>query len=203
MAPPDAIVVLSSGIKQVGSRWASTDLTEEDNKQGAPGGLLRVFVTAILSNQYPSARVVATGGKGFDVPKDAPENRPLLCEILERELIEAGVPKERIELEEVSNNTYQQLQQLELLTRDREWTTVMIVSSRWHLPRIEAMLEIKFSKLKKLVQLVSAEEVLIENDPARWETTIADAYASEWLAGRIEKENQGIAQLKNGTYQFI
>lgn len=203
MKVPDAIVVLAGGIKQdVSGRWASTDLTEEDDKQGAPGASLRISATMVLSNRYPLARVIASGGKGYDVPENTSEDRPLLCEILERELIVAGVPKKRIELEGTSNTTYQQLQQLKLLIQKREWNDVALVSSRWHLPRIEAMFEMKFPELRTRVDLISAEEILIDTDSAKWELAIAGAYNSSFMRERMKKEDKGILQIKSGTYQF-
>lgn len=203
MQNPDAIVVLAGGVKEDASgRWVSTDLTEYDDTQGAPGASLRVAATAILSNRYPAVRVIASGGKGYDVPKNARTDRPLLCEIVKGELITAGVPEEHIELEGASNTTYQQLQQLETLMQKREGDNVAIVSSRWHLPRIETMLEMKFPKLRTSVHLVSAEDLLIKSDRTRWHTVIDKAYKSAFMLERIAKENKGILQIRNGTYHF-
>lgn len=200
---PDAIIVLSGGVKQdVSLRWVSTDLTAEDDKLGAPGGKLRVRAAAVLGNQYPSAIVVASGGKGFDVPEGTPEDRPLESEILRDELIENGVPVERIVLEQNSNTTYQQLQELEKLIAEKHWEHTALITNRYHLPRLRAMIETKFPHLLQSFQLLSAEEILIEADPERWETVIAEAYASPFMANRMAKEEQGIAQIKNGTYQF-
>lgn len=198
----DAIVVLSGGIKQTAGRWRSTDLTEEDDTLGAPGGALRVVAAAILSNRYPQARVIATGGKGYDVPQDAPEDRPLLCEILRNELLDVGVPEDRLDVESASNTTYDQLQQIEIMQRERGWNTVAIISNRWHLPRIETMVATKFPNLIQHVHLVAAEDILIADNHTKWQSYLTKAYASEWLARRIQKEEQGITQIKDSTYQY-
>ncbi|MDO8553026.1 MAG: YdcF family protein [bacterium] len=200
---PDAIAILSSGIKQNPSgHWASTDLTQEDDVLGAPGGTLRVRAVAILADKYPRAVIVAMGGKGFDVPRNYPENRPLLCEILQDELLDAGVPAERIVLERESNNTYQQLVALTALIRNRGWTRVAVMTNRWHIPRTRTILKSKFPELKSTLTIVSAEEVLIANNSDEWESGIVQAYASEWLAQRIDREEQGIRQIMEGTYNF-
>lgn len=200
---PDAIVILAAGIKQntIG-RWASTDLTEADNKLGAPGGILRVRAAAVLSNRYPSAAVIASGGKGFDVPKDAPDHRPLLCEILRDELLDAGVPPGRIVLEKQSNTTYQQLSALAALVGEHGWTYVAVVTNCWHLQRVYAIIRSKLHGLADSVEVVSAEEVLIAHNKEEWESSIAQAYASGWLARRIESEDNGVRQIKEGTYEF-
>lgn len=203
MKTSNAIVVLAGGIKQdTSGHWESTSLTAGDSAQSAPGGKLRVLAGAVLAGQYPEAIVIASGGKGYDVPNDAPKDRPFLAEILRDELVESGVPKSRIVLETNSHTTYQQLQQLELLVQQQALHKVVIVSSRWHLPRIETMLAMKFSELRTSVELVSAEEILLEADPMRWGAVIAGAYSSAFMTERIVKEDRGIAQIKNGTYDF-
>lgn len=203
METPDAIVVLAGGIKQDAfGRWVSTDLTAADDAFGAPGAKLRVIAAAKLAIKYPNAAVVASGGKGFDVPKDAPENRPLLAEILRDELIECGVPAAHIVLETSSNSTYQQLQELERFITKQDWHAITIVTNRYHLPRVQTVVDVKFSKLVGVIELVSAEDILIEADPARWEDAIEEAYGSTLMAERVEREKKGVVQIKDGTYQF-
>ena len=203
MKSPDAIVVLAGGIKQDASgQWVSTDLTAADDKLGAPGGKLRVLAAAVYATAHPVVAVIASGGKGFDVPKDVPENRPPLCEIVQGELIAAGIPEARIEGECESNTTFQQLQQIELLRRNHGWRNIAIISNRWHLPRIDAMLGVEFSTIHTCVQLISAEEVLIETDPVHWKAVIQEAYRSDYMKERIAREENGIAHIKDGTYQL-
>lgn len=203
MESPDAIVVLAGGIKQDASgRWVSTDLTAADDTLGAPGGKLRVLAATVLATAHPAVAVIASGGKGFDVPEDAPENRPPLCEILQSELIATGIPEARIEGECESNTTYQQLQQIELLRQNHGWRNIAIVSNRWHLPRIDAMLGVAFPTLRTCVQLTSAEEVLIETNPVHWKAVIQEAYRNDYMKARIAREENGIAHIKDGTYQF-
>jgi len=200
---PDAIIVLAASIKQNAfGQWVSTDLTDADNKIGAPGGKLRILATAILAKQYPTAIVVTSGGKGSDTPKNISRVCPLLAEILRDELIEYSVSGNRIVLEKNSNSTYQQLQKLKTLIVENGWQNVLVVTNRYHLARVRAMTESKFPKLVDLTELISAEDVLLKTDPAYWEPVLLNAYASAFMSERIAKEEQGILQIKNGTYQF-
>lgn len=203
MKEPDAIVVLAGAIwKDQAGHWVSTGLTEEENAFGAPGGALRVAAAAELARQHESAMVVASGGRGYDVPKDAPEDKPLLAYVLKRELSESGVSDSRIISEEHSNSTYQQLQEIEKLIMQKNWQSVMLITNRYHVERLTAMIEKKFPEILNVVQAVSAEEVLIGAHPEQWKSDIENAYAGSWMAERITREKQGVAQIQNGTYHF-
>jgi len=197
MSAPDAIAVLSASVVLDSGRWRSTRLSSEDNLAGAPGGELRVRATALLGMRYPNALIVATGARGYDVVGQ--EDRPLLCDILQAELVAAGIALSRVVREDSSNTTYQQLVELHKLAQARGWQSVYIVSSRWHLPRIRAMLEAKLPAFAP--ELCAAEDILVEADPNQ-KGEIDAAYASEWLRERIAKEEQGIAHIQSGTYRF-
>jgi uncharacterized SAM-binding protein YcdF (DUF218 family) len=201
---PDAIMVLAGGIKQDATgRWVNTDLTAEDNKLGAPGAKLRVLAAALLAARYPEAVIVTGGGKGYDVPAGTTEQRPILAEILRDELTECGVPIDRIVLEQNSNSTYQEFQELTTLIAKRGWRNIRTLTNRYHLNRVRAMIEAEFPELSNRLQLFSAEDILLEADPARWQAEFAEAYRSAFMAERIAKEEQGTKQIKDGTYQFL
>lgn len=205
MKQVDHIVLLASGIKQdAGGRWVTTNLTQEDNAHGGPGGTLRICAAALLLGEYPHVKIITGGAKGFDVREGVPEDRPLLADILRDELLESGVFPERIILQRNSNNTYQELQELECLVGELGLKQLIILTSRWHVERLHAMIDIKFPQLRGSVSLevVVAEDVLIARDPAKWRSFIEDAYASEWMAERMRREQNGVLQIHAGTYQF-
>lgn len=205
MKTPDAVVVLAAGIKQdAKGSWVSTDLSFADDKRGAPGGKLRVLAGAALATHYSTAVIVTGGGKGYDARKNAPDNRPLLAEILCNELIARGIPKERIVLERKSNTTYQELQELEKLAFRRRWGRIVVVTSRYHLDRVRAMIEAKFTRFSQnaILEPVSAEDTLIANDRARWEALIEKEYASAYMRARRAREERSIEQIHSGVYQF-
>jgi hypothetical protein len=201
----DAIVVLPAGIKQAPSgRWVSTDLTEEDDLLGAPGGKLRVDATAILARLLPATKIITGGARGFDLDRNPSASRPMLAEVLRNELLEAGISEARILLEWSSNSTFQELQQLEQIIGHHGITRIAIITNRWHLARLKAMLDVKFEGLRKraAVFLVAAENILIEHDPARWRAFIRKAYQSGFIQERLRQERQGIAHIYLGQYRF-
>ena len=201
----DYIHVLAEGIKLNASGvWVSTDLTEEDNLLGSPGGKLHIYAAAVLAKRDPNMMIFTGGGKGYGVLPGTPEDRPLLAEILRDELLEAGVSLERIVLEYNSNNTYQELLELAKLVEREHPKSVGIVACRWHIPRIRAMLEVKLPELmaSTAIEFVPAEDVLIEADSNTWQTLVDDAYKSDWLAARMQMEAHGTKQIRDGTYSF-
>lgn len=200
----DHIVLLAAGIKEgLSGRWVSTDLSAEDHASSAPGGKLRIEAVAILAQKNPVAKVLTGGNTGFDVPSGPPD-RPLLADILFSELTEFGVSPERIILEHKSNTTYQSLTQLQEREKVLGLNKIAIVSNRYHLPRLEALLKIQFQQFLENVevQLVAAEDILIEHDEVRWKKFVEKSYSSEFMQQRIRMEDQGLKDLLSGKYKF-
>jgi uncharacterized SAM-binding protein YcdF (DUF218 family) len=150
---PDAIAVLAGGVKPNGDgTWSSTDLTADDDRYGAPGGKLRILAAAVLAERHPAAVVVSGGAQGFESPDTATE-RPSLAAILGRELVAAGVPHDRLVLEDRSNSTFQELRVLAELAVARRWSAIVIVTSRWHVERVRVMLRTQFAGLEAAAAL--------------------------------------------------
>ncbi len=202
----DYIHLLCGGIKQDSrGRWISTDLSGEDmTRFGAPGGKLRVLASALLATRHSQTMIFTGGGKGYGVPSGTTEARPLLAHILRDELSDAGVPLEKIILEEESNNTYQEFIELSRFTEEHPGKTFSVVTNRWHIPRTQTILEFKFPSLIEhaKVEFVAAEDVLLENDPSLWSDVIETAYASDWMKQLAEIEEKGRQQILEGTYKF-
>ena len=203
--PIKYFALLAAGIKQdVKGSWVSTDLTPADNALGSPGGKLRVYATAFLVNKHPGSFVITGGGKGYDVLSGTPENRPLLAEILLDELIEEGVSKDRIILETNSNNTFQELHEILRIVKDKEIKQLCIITNRWHVERLGAMISSKYAELRSMadVSILAAEDILLAAEPLKWEEQIREAYESDWMHERLEMESRGALQIKAGTYKF-
>lgn len=201
----DAIVLLAAGIKQdQAGRWISTEFSAADNELGAPGGKLRIHAVSILARQNPDAIIVTGGNKGFDVHGGLNVDRPIIAEILRDELLDCGIAEDRLLLDHNSNTTYQNLQELEQMDILSRFENITIVTNRYHLPRLLAIIEEKFPHWKERakVGLVAAEDVLIAHEEKRWREFIDDAYKSEWMAKRIKMETQGVMQIRSQTYKF-
>jgi len=200
-----AIILLAAGIKQNQSgKWVSTDLSEEDDKLGAPGGKLRILAAAILVKENLNTFIITGGGKGKDIAEGTSNKRPLLAEILRDELIAEGVPLNLIQLEWVSGSTYQELVEVERMTKELGVTKLTFVINRYSLPRVQLMIEDKFAHFNSqyVFDFVAAEDVLIKTFPQVWEKKIKKEYSSEYLKRRIAREQQGIEQIRKGVYEY-
>ena len=201
-----AIVIISAGIKKnKNGAWSNSDLTKQDNRLGAPGGSLRVIAAVYLYRDKPDYFLIIAGGRGYDV-KDKSSNRPDLCQITRDELKKFGLPVNKIITENKSNTTSEQLQELKKIILKLRLESVIIISNKYHLPRVKAMINkdaaLKVFMANGKIKLASAEQILLKQNSKKWCWTIKKAYESDWMKIRIKKEKQGIKDLKNNKYKF-
>ncbi|PIS05296.1 MAG: hypothetical protein COT81_01920 [Candidatus Buchananbacteria bacterium CG10_big_fil_rev_8_21_14_0_10_42_9] len=197
------IIILGGGlIEEKDGTWRTTNFDEGDNF-GVNGDRVRVVAAAYLANEYPDALLIPASGKGQYA---SISGAPTIASVIKQELIELGVPKDRIILEEDSKNTYQNLAGVIDIIKAKDISEIKIVSNLWHIPRVKAMIE-THPKLKEFYsaipyELVFAEDIAIENEPGSWQADIEQAYGSKAMEKRLELEDKGIEQIKNGTYQY-
>ena len=202
------IVVLGGAlVKDKSGEWRTTNYDEGDNF-GVSGDKLRVLAAEVLVKDLAVKEnflIVASGGRGQyrDIP-----GVPTLAGVIKNELIKLGVPADKILEENKSNNTFEQLQELKKIIKARKLQDVTIISNKYHLPRVQAMInydaELKEMSGHGLIALktIAAEDILIEHEPAVWKKIIDQAYASEGVKERIALEKKGVKQIKAGTYNF-
>lgn len=164
------------------------------------GDRLRVEAAAVLCGGHPQL-IVITGGKGKLAHL---AEAPACASVMKRELLELGIPAADI-LEELSSaDTYEQLQFVKRLFTQFLITRLRILSNRYHLPRIGAFTssdaQLHAWQANGRIQSQAAEDVLLQHDPSRWHDLIAEAYASQAMRERIEREQQGVRDIHAGTY---
>jgi len=200
------IVVLAGGLRSTLNGWRTTNFSESGDNFGICGSRLRVLAAAALYNFFSGFKIksliIASGGKGqYQRIKGA----PFLSAVLKKELIELGIPGNKILEENRSNNTYQQLEELANIVKDRNFKNVILISNKYHLPRIKVFKETDKNLRKILAPVLtikSAEEILIAANPKKWAPYIKKAYNSKFMKERITLEKRGEKQIKNGTYNF-
>ena len=199
-----AIVILGGGLKKdADGRWRTTNYDESGDNFGVSGDRLRVVAANYLYKNNQEQLIIASGGKGQ--LKNIP-GAPAVSEVLKRELIELGVPEEKIIEENNSGNTYEQLKEIKKIISEKKLKNIIILSNGWHLPRIKEMLE-QFEELKQIfdltkVEFLSAEKICLEHDKEAWQEIIEKAYKSEMLKKRIELEQKGVQDIKEGRYKI-
>ena len=201
MSDVNAVIILGGGLKKDDTgKWRTTTFDEGDNF-GIDGSRLRVLAGAHLFKDNLDQLVIASGGKGQlkDI-KDA----PCVSEVIRAELIGIGVNSENIVTETESGNTYEQLQKLKDIIQERGIEHAIIISNKYHLPRIEAMIE-QDEEFKGMmdnirIETQSAEKILIEHEP-KWEQKIESAYNSEAMRKREALEQKGVQDIKKEKYK--
>ncbi|MDP2648508.1 MAG: YdcF family protein, partial [bacterium] len=130
---PDAIIVLSGGSVpldngKAGAEGFRSSSYDDRDAFGTLGGYARVRAGAVLAKRFPEACVITTSKRG-----DEPVTH---AAIQAQELQELGVPKERIILEERSENTESQLRESFSISAKRGWKHIAVVSNEYHIPRV-------------------------------------------------------------------
>ena len=199
------VVFPASAVKDRSGIWHSTGLTEADNATGAPGGILRVEAAGALYKQNPELIFVAPGGKGTDIKNDSPD-RPLLSEMLKRELMQVGILEGAIVQERTSSTTYGILKNILPILGDNRDSRILLISNKYNMGRLKAIIEnaddIKDEYSELSLEYKSAEEVLINCEQDKWEELISEFYNAEFMTGRLAKEEEGCRQILQGTYKF-
>lgn len=197
----DTLLVLGGGLIPEGGKWRTSSFEEPNGL----GDRLRVEATAQLYRNGGSTgtkTVIVSGGRGT-----LPEGAPVVADVLRKELIELGVSPSDIVEERESRNTYEQLLAcVSLLPRGGRKHSLLI-SNRYHLPRIRAIVEyapdlkqVKHRLKNGTLVLLSAESVLAGKK--EWQVVIREAYKSEAMRERMLLEAKGVAEIQSGLYRY-
>lgn len=201
----DTIFVLGGWLVQnADGSWRTTNF-EEDDPKNAFGDRWRVDGVADLFDKQTAPVIVVSGSAG----KLAALGAPAVAEVLARELVQIGVPQDAIIQDKESGSTYEQLQALLSLIKERQWNRIIILSNAYHLDRIEAMVA-HAKPLTYLFDLLqtgnlvfkSAEEVLLSNISNKWKEVIDKARRSSRFKEIIAFEQKGVRDIKEGRYRF-
>ena len=192
-----AIAVLcGESIRNSDGTWRTARFTEGD-KFGVLGDRMRVLAANYLYQDNPQL-IIALGGKG----QRANDKTALPASIvIKKELQELGVPKKDIITEKESSSTFTSLKMLKSIIAKFNLKDVILISNKYHLPRIKAMIEVVKELHDTNITLIEAEEVVISHDQ-KMRREIKLAYKSKAMQKRILLEQQGIRDIYEGQYRF-
>jgi hypothetical protein len=87
-----------------------------------------------------------------------------------------------------------------------------ILSSEWHLPRIQTILHTEvrarmkqpadFGLVFGAYTLIGAETILVSHDSRKWLAIVSEARTSERTAFRVKMETQGIRDIMDRKYRY-
>lgn len=186
------------------SGWAEKDKKEKWISSGLLGDNFRIIAAKYLWDKNKNLFIIVSGGKGQ--LSHIADMEPL-AQIMAKELVELGIDRKIIIKESRSYNTYEQMIKLAGLIKKYKFDHISIISNKWHLPRIKALIENIVTGLKPLllnnkIKLLSAEKVLLKNDQKKWGVIIKKIYANPRTRNRIKMEKQGIKDILNGKYKI-
>lgn len=114
-----------------------------------------------------------------------------------------GLEEPEIILEDKSFSTMTNIKELLQMIVDNNWRSIKIISSDYHIPRVQALYEQALAQHPEIdvaIEFVSAEEYVKRMYPGKYDKVIDSAYRSEEALKRIENEKKGLEDIKNGTY---
>lgn len=202
------IVILGGGLVCDRGRWRPTTFFEKNDFQRL-GDNYRIFAAVELYKKFIKKNFIptlfASGEKGVSKNPD----HPIIADIYKRELEFLGIPKHSIFKDRNSGKSFEQLLYIQSFISRKRFDLLSIVSNKYHLPRVRAMIKyapnLPFLKKKlneKVLNLISAESVLLGADVGRWKKEIDSIYKSAFMIKRIRAERSGIKEIINKTYHW-
>lgn len=187
------LFILSGSLRRDEAGWHTT-MWGDVSDLPVLGDRLRVEAGALFWRNNPETQIIVSGGCGTLCVHGA----PAISSIMKRELVELGIPANAITEESESGTTFVSLRTLRRMIDDGHLTQkdIIIMSNKYHLPRIAAMTGDTPWKL------LAAEDVLLEYDPHKWSTLIEAAEQSPRMQEIKDFEARGVEMLKKGTYQL-
>jgi len=198
----EVILILGGILIKDKNKWRTTNFNDQGDNYGALGDRLRVLAGNLLFQKNQESMIIGSGGRG---QLKGTRGAPTVASVIKSELIELGVPKEKIIIEDKSGTTYEQLLFNIKNIKKIGVGKIIIISNRYHLPRIKALIKYK-PRLQEFYgqnsELAEAEKVLILHNPQKWENKLASIYESQGLKDRISLEQKGIDDIKSGKYLY-
>lgn len=198
------IVILGGGLKRgFDDVWHTTEFDDKGDLLGVTGDRLRVEAGICLFKENVDVMFIVSGGRGqYKNMRDV----PTIASVIKNELIQLGVPVDKIITEDKSGSTWQQLQELKKIFKNQTIDDLCIITNEYHVSRLRLMVynDSEFMKIVKhsKFMILSAEKILLKHDNKKWRKIIQAGYSSLAMKKRIKLEKKGIQDIKLGTYKY-
>jgi uncharacterized SAM-binding protein YcdF (DUF218 family) len=168
---PDGIVVLGGSI--------DADISVAHGAPVVRAAADRLIAAAVLARQYPTARIIFTGGSGNLVSNDAKE-----ADYASTVFNSLGVLKERVTMERRARNTLENAEFSKAIAAPKSGERWLLVTSAFHMPRsIGAFRKAGFAVEPYPVdwQLGGREDLVNPHNLAGSGLTSIDVAVREWI----------------------
>ena len=196
-----AIAILGGGLIKHRGKWRTIGFMDSEHPEKAGGSKIRVLAGSILYKKSPRL-IIASGGRNKFYKSIGSPN---VSSVMRRELIDLKVRKQDIVESPRPKNTYQEIESLKTLVKTKGIESISIISNRYHLPRIKALIRCgpgeKLHQLTKIA-FISAESVIMKYGTKKLKDTIKRAYEMKSMRDKVKLEIKGLREIRNGTYKF-
>jgi uncharacterized SAM-binding protein YcdF (DUF218 family) len=214
----DAIIVLGGGLQKTGDKYNPTDYRGGDDFGTLGAGMRMVAAVELYLEKKAKQFVFTTGISeknkskfGNQVPTEASVYKEKFLRVIEGLQKQKGhkIRSEELEtpivdLEDKSYNTSSNIKEILQLIQNNGWNNIALVSSDYHIPRIELLFKQALEKhpeLETQVQFIGAESFAKTSMPGKYDGVIERYYASDEMKKRIENEQKGVADIQSGGYE--
>lgn len=199
----DVVVILGGNIrKRKDGVWRTTNFEEGEEKSiGAHG---RIVAAADLYRKGKAKNFIVCTGVSSHLPGQPgildPE-APTEAEIMASELERQGVPKELIIKEDRSDSTLANIIEALKIIKDRDFKSVALLTSFWHLERAMVMMESQRPDIEGIsITPLSSEDILAERS-RHHKNLIEKVKKTPSMEKRIKAEKKGLEAFKSGNYK--
>jgi uncharacterized SAM-binding protein YcdF (DUF218 family) len=201
----DAVIILGAGIVKKAEEFVTTTYADSDSF-GMLGGHMRVLAALELhKKQLAPTFIFTTGISAKSIAlygKDIPTEAAIYSQEFRSLVHECSLAEPTILLEDQSANTLQNMQQCLAIISAHGWHTVAVVSSDYHIARVEALISLLAGAATPNVAItyLSAEEIVRQALPGVYDQQIRQAYASDAANIRLKNEALGLRAIQSDSY---
>ena len=216
----DAVIVLGGGLHSVktdaGAKYFPTNY---DTRTGKGSGGIRVAASLELYLQKKAKRFIFSGGRNSKTLEKHGPAAPSEAEVFSDKFTRVlaglknrsdytdrfnGLESPVIGTEDLSTNTFRNLEHTFREIKKLNLKKVAILTSDYHIPRTQALLE----EVRKELGLegievifISAEEFMKDSQPGKYDKIIEEIYSHPFMEERLKAEAQGVQDLREGKYK--
>ncbi len=205
-------------------KFAQTDFRHGDNAGTLGAGMRMVAAVQMYFDKKAKNFVFSTGISDPSRAKYGPpfgeENIPTEAKVYGDKFIKTitglsdqgkrdtvSLESPQVFHEDKSKNTATNIVEVLRMIKEHGWQKVSIVTSNYHIPRTQALYQAALEHFKKdlpdvVIDFIPAEDYVRTSRPGEYDDVIEKYYDTEEMKKRMQNEQNGVNQIKEGTYKL-